>query len=97
MKTKRAKWEVIGAISVDSGCITIADPCYDVDDSLYIEAETDTVCHPHEGDTLELKRGFGAAVTLSTGLGDGVYLVEAKRCIEGGFEGRIKEVRIKFF
>jgi hypothetical protein len=90
----RAKWEVIGLISVDAGCITIGDPCYGEaqDWSNYMDEEI-----PHDSDLevpKELRR-FGKAVIMQSGLGDGVYAVEVKR--DPNAHGMIKEMRIKFF
>lgn len=91
---QRAKWETIGYISVDAGCIKIGDPCYDTDSWYEYATDRDAEVIPHDGDTAELARGFGAAVVLQSGLGDGVYKVEAKRDPELNV---IKEVRVKFF
>lgn len=93
---KQTKWEVVGYISVDAGCIKVGDPCYgEVENWIDFAQDSDAAQIPHEGD-LEVPgaaRGFGKAVLLQSGLGDGVYAVEVKR--DPGYG--IKEMRIKFF
>ncbi len=97
MKNKTAKWEVIGRISVDAGCIKIGDPCYEGElDWSKFALESDAEQVPHSGrlEDAGKDRDFGQAVILQSGLGDGIYAVEVKRC---KIMNAIKEVRIKFF
>lgn len=102
MKTKREKFEVIGSVTVHAGILQIGDPCYQYEDHnewlKYIEASgilkmEETLSIPHD-----LTQGnydkFSKAVVVSSGMGDGVYNVLAKRCKKTGM---IKEVKIKFF
>lgn len=105
MSKPRAKWEVVGAVTVDAGLIQLGDPCYqrenfeDKDvwmsylrDNKILDMD-DAVQIPHfnEGGNYD---DYGRAVVVSSGFGDGVYPVEIKKCLE---TGRVKEVRIKFF
>lgn len=96
-KQIRSKWAVLGNISVDAGVIKIGDPCYgECDYDINNLLETGALEIPHEGSLAEsgANRGFGQAVILQSGLGDGVYSVEGK--YDESF-GAIKEIRIKFF
>ena len=82
-------WQRIGEVPVDSGRLVLVDPM-----------NSDDVAE-HEGDsalTYELvSNDLGIAVGLifSTGLGDGVYPVEA-RFEEAAGAVRIAEVRVRF-
>lgn len=97
---KRAKFEVVGSITVDAGLIMVGDPCYSHEDSEWLDflndnklSENDTAVIPHE--RTEGNYGdCGKAITVASGFGDGVYDVEVKRCLT---TGHIKELRIKFF
>jgi hypothetical protein len=96
-KQIRSKWVVLGNISVDAGVIKIGDPCYgecDYDINELIETGASEI--PHRGRLAEsgINRGFGQAVVLHSGLGDGIYSVEGK--YDEKFNA-IKEIRIKFF
>lgn len=102
MKTKREKFEVIGSITVDAGIVQIGDPCYQYDNhDMWLKYLDDTgilnmegvLPIPHESE----QGNYGhcsKAVVVTSGFGDGVYEVLAKKCKE---TGRVKEVKIKFF
>lgn len=92
----------IGQISVDAGLCWIGDPCYilhknkkETPKSLgknwsgfcdLLDTENNSWQFKHDG-------GFeGLGVVVSTGYGDGVYPVYAEE-----ENGRVKEIRIKFF
>lgn len=108
MKTKSTpKWETVGHIDVDAGLCWLGDPWYwygTADDAVRGPVKTwDEFCaklHPETGaapDCLEWAhpgghstRGMG--VTVRTGFGDGSYPVQVLRK-----EGRVKEVRVRFF
>lgn len=94
---KTTKWETVGHISVDAGCVKVGDPCYgEVDNWMDFALNTDAEVIPHEDRLKDAgeQQGFGKAVVLTSGFGDGVYTVEVRRDLEFG---RIKEMRIKFF
>lgn len=104
MKTKREKFEVVGSITVDAGLIQVGDPCYqygqgDQDEWMNYLRDTgiaeggDVVAIPHsrEGGNYD---GCSKAIALSSGLGDGIYDVQIKRCSQ---TGAIREMKIKFF
>jgi len=96
MSKVRAKWELAGYISVDAGVIKIGDPCYGECDFHGIDLDSLVNEIPHDG---RLKaagdaQGFGQAVIVQSGFGDGIYAVEVKR--DTKFNA-IREVRIKFF
>ena len=82
-------WQRIGEVPVDSGRLVLVDPM-----------NTDDVAE-HEGDsalTYELVSndlGIAVGLTFSTGLGDGVYPVEA-RFQEAAGVVRIAEIRVRF-
>jgi len=81
-------WRVVGRVGVDSGCIIIADPAYA---EKVTEDEVMDAVNDHAG---PIAGDLG--VVVSTGLGDGMYDVEARiEDIEGWGE-RVAEVRIRF-
>jgi hypothetical protein len=94
-KTKR-DWHVVGDICIDTGTLLLCDPCYAGDASegwnSYLENMTD------EGFSLPLGHDLGAskALTVMTGLGDGLYRVVARHEDVPGFGERVAEVRITF-
>jgi hypothetical protein len=103
MKDKKQypQWEYAGSFGVDAGLCWIGDPCYCVTpDCTEHPAKTwSEFCDKLE--TIEkdgisawpCKMGHnGLGVCVSSGYGDGEYPVYVKRQ-----DGRIKEVRIKFF
>ncbi len=108
MSKPRAKWETVGAITVDAGLVQLGDPCYQREDfeehATWIKYLEDNnifdmdhavqISHNREGGNLGNYEEYGRAVVVSSGFGDGVYPVEIKKCLE---TGRVKEVRIKFF
>ena len=82
----------IGSVSVDSGTILIADPCYWLNDKTYqkeiVKPDFDLFrAIPHD-------RGMsgGKGLITTTGFGDGQYPVYAE--IK---KGRIKSITIEFF
>lgn len=98
-----AGWEEVGAIPVDSGCITLTDPAHLAD--LAVEAEEfirSFAGGPDTGWNGIIARGGGSrqvatdgyptAVEVLTGYGDGMYPVEVRR----NEEGRVAEVRVVF-
>jgi len=107
MKTKNNRWEKVGQIDVDAGLCWIGDPCYwyGPDDGTQCgpvktwkefcaklhpnpAAPSDAMAWGHPGG----KSQSGMGVTVCTGYGDGSYDVEVLR-----EDGRIKEVRVRFF
>jgi len=106
------KWVNLGRVAVDSGQLLVTDPCYlkdwiDRDFNLKGE-ENETHEYSYDGcsraslserggGALFFPQGFdGAGVCFSTGLGDGLYDVEARVGMVKDFGKRVKEIRIKF-
>jgi hypothetical protein len=84
-------WQVIGQVPIDTGRLALVDPM-NVDDVASHEQD------PAGSMTYEFVTndyGVGVAVLCGTGLGDGVYPVEA-RFEEAEGAVRIAEVRIRF-
>ena len=101
MKTTKSKWVQVGEFGVDSGQVLITDPCYLrswVDNDF--KEQTESRSYSYEGAcnaTLseEMAGKIGTmedGVAISTGYGDGVYPVYVLYK-----DGRVKEVKIKFF
>jgi hypothetical protein len=96
VKTKQ-EWQTIGQVCVDSGRVIIGDPC-----------NADDACREWSSDTiykLDLnecaRKGIMAhqvanAVIATSGMGDGVYDVEARYEDTGEWGKRIAEIRIRF-
>lgn len=81
----------IGVVAVDSGTVLVGDPCY----WLVNEEYDREVCKPKFDTSREVKfeRGHeGKGVIVSSGYGDGCYPV-----IATFKNGKVKELRIKFF
>lgn len=93
-------WKTIGTIGVDAGLCWVGDPCYILggDRPKSIGKDWPEFCDLLGGE-YPTQKSFsydmgheGLGVCFSTGYGDGSYPVKAK------FEdGRIKEIKIKFF
>jgi hypothetical protein len=84
-------WQLIGQVPIDTGRLALVDPM-NVDDVARHEED------PPGSMTYEVvtnRYGVGVAVLLGTGLGDGVYPVEA-RFEEAEGAVRIAEVRGRF-
>jgi hypothetical protein len=99
------EWQQIGQIPVDTGRIVMVDPM-NVDDVgrhedelvARYEAEEETEAGGSPGTTYELvANGHGVAVALivGSGLGDGVYPVEA-RFVQAAGALRVAEIRVRF-
>jgi hypothetical protein len=86
-----SEWQVIGQVPIDTGRLALVDPmnAEDVSDHEMDEPATlhyEVVTNDH---------GVGVAVLLGTGLGDGLYPVEA-RFEEAEGDMRIAQVRVRF-
>ena len=84
-------WQLIGQVPIDTGRLALVDPM-NVDDVARHEED------PPGWMSYEVvtnNYGVGVAVLLGTGLGDGVYPVEA-RFEEAEGAMRIAEVRVRF-
>lgn len=99
MKNKTTK-KIIGYTTVDSGQLIIVDPCYlgewkdgESDDltSHYGKACEQTL-NKNQGGKVLVSNIAGMGVAVSTGWGDGNFPVTAIYK-----DGRVKEVRVKFF
>jgi hypothetical protein len=98
-----SEWQRIGDVPVDTGRLVLVDPM-NVDDVSHYEdavqsrlededSDSDSVPMNYELVTNEI--GVAVALVLSTGLGDGIYRVEARfEEVEGAV--RIAEIRVRF-
>lgn len=100
-ETVRDRWQKIGVVGVDSGRLLITD--YPEEPSVQWDAIVKQLEEKNYPMTLQLMFAIGtpgAGVTVATGIGDGIYDVEAKiGPVEiGGHDmgERVKELRIKF-
>ena len=94
--TESCEWQRIGDVPVDTGRLVLVDPT-NLDDASHHE---DEVLDPEapESMTYELvtnEHGIVVALVFSTGLGDGLYPVEA-RFEEAEGSVRIAEIRVRF-
>jgi len=92
-------WEKVGEIGVDAGLCWIGDPCYILHKECGLPSELgedwSEFCDNLERDTTQFNYDLGhpgLGVCVSSGNGDGLYPVEVVKK-----DGRIKEVRVKFF
>jgi hypothetical protein len=93
-KAMSEQWRTIGEVCVDSGHIIIGDPC-NADDasSEWMNNDLDlNECARNGVRTWQVAN----AVVAETGLGDGVYEVEARYEDLGEWGKRVAEIRIKF-
>jgi hypothetical protein len=99
--TKSTDWQRIGEVPVDTGRLVLVDPM-NIDEVSHHEDELVHELEDEDSDpafmTYELvtnEIGVAVALVLATGLGDGLYPVEAR--FEGA-EGtvRIAEIRVRF-
>jgi hypothetical protein len=84
-------WQVIGQVPIDTGRLALVDPMNTDDVSLYEMDEPGAMTY----EVVTNDYGVGVAVLLGTGLGDGLYPVEA-RFEEAEGAKRIAEVRVRF-
>lgn len=84
-----SEWQQIGEVPIDMGLLVLVDP-QNIDD--VVEHEMDAVMNY---ELVTNTRGVAVALVVSTGLGDGVYPVEARfEEVEGA--ARVAELRIRF-
>jgi hypothetical protein len=90
--TESSEWQRIGDVPVDTGRLVFVDP-------MNVDDVGEVVDHEiPESMTYELvtnDHGVAVALVFSTGLGDGVYPVEA-RFEEAAGAVRMAEVRVRF-
>ena len=98
----KQKWRTIGEVCVDSGTIVICDPCNAEEARERWRDRCMTVdlneCAIKGIRTWQAtnERDCPIAVVADSGLGDGVYAVEARYEDLGECGKRVAEVRIKF-
>jgi hypothetical protein len=101
--TESTEWQRIGEVPVDTGRLVLVDPVNLADVSQHEDAvqsrlevedeDSDSASMTYESVTNEI--GVAVALVLSTGLGDGLYPVEARfEEVEGAV--RIAEIRVRF-
>jgi hypothetical protein len=92
------QWRTIGEVCVDSGHLVICDPCR-AQETSNRWADTDlNECAKNGVKAWELTNDdyYPIAVAVQTGLGDGIYKVEARYETDPVFGKRCAEIRIKF-
>ena len=87
-------WQLIGQVPIDTGRLALVDPM-NVDDVARHEEDPPGSMTYEVVTNVTNDFGVGVAVLLGTGLGDGVYRVEA-RFEEAEGAVRIAEVRVRF-
>ena len=95
--TESTEWQRIGDVPVDTGRLVLVDPM-NLDDVSHHEDELEDEDSDPAFMTYELvtnEHGVAVALVLSTGLGDGLYPVEA-RFEEAEGSVRIAEIRVRF-
>ena len=85
-----SKGELVGHCGVDSGQILLIDPCYVYKDEYGSGGDYDQCCQITLSDERAGQTDLG--VVTSSGYGDGVYPVYAKK----DAHGRVKSVTIEF-
>jgi hypothetical protein len=89
--TDSSDWQLIGQVPIDSGRMALVDPTNADDLARHEEGEPGSMTYEVVANDL----GIGVAVYVHTGLGDGLYPVEA-RFEEAGGSMRLAEVRVRF-
>jgi hypothetical protein len=90
----RSTWKQVGVVGVDSGRILVADSCYWIKDEDY-DKMSKLLDEQNWPNVLKINYDMGhegKGVSVSSGYGDGTYPVEVKEK-----DGRIKELRVRFF
>ena len=83
-------WKKIGKVGVDSGTLMITDPAYQKDLPNYYKLVG--YKEKPRKDFRIIKKGL--AVTFTSGLGDGIYEVEADIGKVDGFGKRVRAIRM---
>jgi hypothetical protein len=86
-----SEWKAIGQVPIDTGRLALVDPMNVDDVARHEEDAPGSMTY----EVVTNDYGVGVAVVLGTGLGDGVYRVEA-RFEEAEGAVRIAEVRVRF-
>lgn len=102
-------WVRIGDVGVDAGMIWLGDPCYilhrdEGQEPVDVGKDWSEFCerfHERAKDTGTAQFAYnmghdGLGVCVNSGLGDGVYPVEARYEDDPNWGKRVAEVRIKF-
>jgi hypothetical protein len=99
--TEITEWQRIGDVPVDTGRLVLVDPM-NLDDASHHEDAVQSRLEDEDSDSASMsyelvtnEPGVAVALVLSTGLGDGLYPVEA-RFEEAEGAVRIAEVRVRF-
>jgi hypothetical protein len=104
------RWVKLGVVGVDSGQLMVCDPCYidgewreeefnpgcaAKENFSYNRVCEVTQANALHGGQLKFKKGHaGVAVAFTSGVGDGLYAVQARIGEIEGWGERVKEVRI---
>lgn len=99
-KSDERAWEDIGVVDVDSGHLWFGDPCYVLDPATSRPKELgkewdDLIPHMISADAVQWHFDGGTpglGVTVSSGYGDGRYVVRIKR----GADGCVRAAMIEF-
>jgi hypothetical protein len=94
--TESNEWQRIGEVPVDTGRLVLVDPmnlgdALDHEDEVLEQEVTESMTY----ELVTNEHGVAVALVLSTGLGDGLYPVEARfEDVEGAV--RVAEIRVRF-
>jgi hypothetical protein len=93
--TKTNEWQRIGEVPVDTGRLVLLDPM-NLDEVAHYEADRELgAIEPMSYELITNEHDIAVALILETGLGDGLYPIEA-RFEEAEGAVRIAEIRIRF-
>jgi len=93
--TESSEWQRIGDIPVDTGRLVLLYPMNLEDASQHEDEDEDAEPATMTYELVTNEHGVAVALVLHTGLGDGLYPVEA-RFEEAEGSVRIAEIRVRF-
>jgi hypothetical protein len=93
--TESSEWQRIGDVPVDTGRLVLLDPM-NVDEVAHYEADKEVgAIEPMTYEVVTNEYGVAVALVFSTGLGDGLYPIEARfEDVAGAV--RIAEIRVRY-